>query len=183
VSLKKAAWLIAAMAAAALVFAVVLRSRVEWIAALVRSVRFPKVVTLVEDFAQGLAFLGNGKSFAVIVFQSAVLWILIAVQSWSMFFAMDLDFSFGAATLVMVAAAIGSIAQIPGIGGGFQVAWVFCMTTFFMVPTEQAAATAIIAFVLSYLPTITVGSLYMLLQGVSMREFSTSIRSPGSETT
>src|SRR5688572_6863776 len=95
VSLKKAAWFIAAMAGAALVFAFVLRSRVEWVATLIRRFRFPKVAMLVEDFAQGLAFLGSGKSFAVIVFQSAVLWIVIAVQSWSMFFAMDLDFSFG----------------------------------------------------------------------------------------
>ena len=46
---------------------------------------------------------------------------------------MNFHFSFAAATLVMVGAAIGSIAQIPGIGGGFQAGYVFCMTTFFMV--------------------------------------------------
>jgi uncharacterized membrane protein YbhN (UPF0104 family) len=98
-----------------------------------------------------------------------------------MFFGMDLDFSWGAATLVMVALAIGSVAQIPGIGGGFQVAWIFCMTTFFQIPLEQATATALIAFVLSYAPTIVLAALYMLLQGISIREFRTSIQSPRSE--
>ena len=95
---------------------------------------------------------------------------------------MDLDFSYGAATLVMVVLAIGSIAQIPGIGGGFQVAWIFCMMTFFQIPLEQATATSLIAFVLSYAPTTVVAATYMLARGISMREFRAYIQSPRSET-
>ena len=49
----------------------------------------------------------------------------------------------------MVGAAIGSIAQTPGIGGGFQAGYIFCMTSFFMVPTEQAIATSLLAWVSS----------------------------------
>jgi uncharacterized membrane protein YbhN (UPF0104 family) len=135
----------------------------------------------VENFARGLNALARARRFAVVLLHSAALWIGMTLQSWFMFFGMDFDFSFGASTLVMVALAIGSIAQIPGIGGGFQVAWIFCLTTFFEIPFEQAAATALLAFVLSYAPTIVVAAFYVLARGISVREFRTSFQRPRSE--
>jgi glycosyltransferase 2 family protein len=181
-NLKRGGWMIGATAAIAMLVLVALRRHVDLIARFIRHIRFPGIAKLVETFAQGLSALARARSLAVVMVHSAVLWIGMALQSWFMFFGMDLDFSFGAATLVMVALAIGSIAQIPGIGGGFQVAWIFCMTTFFQIPVEQATATALLAFVLSYAPTIVIAALYMLAQGISMREFRTSIQSPRSET-
>ena len=181
-SLKNAGWLVAGAAAASMALLFVLRSRVAWIAGFIRHIRFPAIAALVEDFARGLSFVGSARSLAMVILHSAALWMVIAMQSWFMFFAMHLDFSFAAATLVMVAVAIGSIAQIPGIGGGFQVAWIFCTTTLLMLPAEQAAATALLAFVLSYAPTIVVAALYLLTQGISVREFTSSIRDTRSET-
>jgi uncharacterized protein (TIRG00374 family) len=180
-SLKSAGRFIAGMAALAMLALLALRSRVKWVSQLIRDLRFPGIAKIVEDFARGLASFGNTRSLLLVLLQSALLWVVISLQSWFMFFSMDLDFSFGAATLVMVAAAIGSIVQVPGIGGGFQVAWIFCMTTFFKIPAEQATATALIAFVLSYVPTIVLGVLYLIIQGISMREFRAAIRSPRSE--
>jgi hypothetical protein len=52
-------------------------------------------------------------------------------QFWFMLLGMNFRFSIAAATLVMVGAAVGSVAQLPGIGGGFQALYIFCMTTFF----------------------------------------------------
>jgi len=181
-NLEQAGWLIGTTAVLAMVILFVRRRHVDLIAGLIRKIRFPRIAKLVENFARGLSALSSAKSLAVVLFHSAALWIAMTLQSWFLFFGMDFDFSFGAATLVMVALAIGSIAQIPGIGGGFQVAWIFCMTTFFQVPVEQATATALLAFVLSYSPTILVAALYLLVQGISVREFRTSIQSPRSET-
>jgi len=181
-SLKRAGWLIGATAALAMVALFVLRRHLDAIVRLIRLTRFPSIAKLVENFAQGLSALAGPRRLTVVVLHSAALWIGMTLQSWFMFFGMDLDFSWGAATLVMVALAIGSIAQIPAIGGGFQVAWIFCMTTFFQIPIEQATATSLIAFVLSYLPTIVLAALYMLVHGISIREFRTSIQSPRSET-
>ena len=121
--LKSAGWLIAGSAVIAIVMLFVLRANSEAVVRLVHYIRFPRVAGLVENFSRGLGFLTNARSLAVVMFHSAALWFAIALQFWFMLFGMNLDFAFGAATLVMVAAAIGSIAQIPGIGGGFQVAW------------------------------------------------------------
>src|SRR5688572_23423211 len=177
--LKSKAWVLAVGVIGAIVMLFVFRSNVSAVA---RFVRFRKLSAMIENLGRGLAFLGSGKSLMVVLFHSTVLWIAIALQFWFVLLGMHLEFSAGAATLVMVAAAIGSVFQIPVFGGGFQAAYVFCMTTFFSIPTEQAAATALIAYVFSYVPTIVVGGSYMLLHGISMRELKTAVRNPESET-
>jgi hypothetical protein len=99
---------------------------------------------------------------------------VIVLQFWFMLLGMNFDFSAQASTLVLVAAAIGSIAQVPGIGGGFQAGFVFCLTTFFAVPTEQAIAASLVAWAFSYVPTIAAGGLYMIVQGLSFKDLRTA---------
>jgi hypothetical protein len=175
--LKSAGWFIAGTAVTAIAMLFVLRSNSGAVVRLVHYIRLPRLAGLVENFLRGLGFLTNGRSLAVVMFHSGALWFAIALQFWFMLFGMKMDFSLGASTLVMVAAAIGSIAQIPGIGGGFQVAVMLCMTTFFRVPPEQATAAALMAFVFSYAPTIGVGVVYMLTHGMSLRELKSGMRS------
>ena len=87
---------------------------------------------------------------------------------------MNFRFSLEAATLVMVGAALGSIAQVPGIGGGFQAGYVFGMTTFFQVPAEQAIATSLVAWVASYVPTVAMAGYYMISHGLSLKDLRTA---------
>jgi hypothetical protein len=103
-----------------------------------------------------------------------IIWIAITLQFWFMLLGMKFDFSISAATLVLVGAAIGSVAQVPGIGGGFQAGYVFCMTTFFGIPAEQAIATSLVAWVASYAPTIVTAGLYMISHGLSLKDLRTA---------
>ena len=164
---KNAAWFIAAVAAAAMVALFVLRSNGAWI---VRKIPFRRVAALMDNFLQGLSFLQNGRSLALVVLQSVCLWMLIALQFWFMLLGMNFSLSPASATLVMVGAGIGSIAQIPAIGGGFQAGYVFCMTAFLRVPLEQAVATSLIAAALSFAPTIAISLVFMAAQGFSIRD-------------
>ena len=91
-----------------------------------------------------------------------------------MLLGMNIHFSIEAATLVLVGAAVGSVAQIPGIGGGFQAGYAFCMTTFFAIPPEQAIATSLAAWFLSNVPTTAVAVLYMLSHGLSLKDLRTA---------
>ena len=177
--LKRAAWLILAGAISAAAALIAIRTHSKWIAGLIR---YRRIASSIESFAEGLAFLQNGRAFVAVVLLSVVLWIVIAVQFWFLLMGMNFSFSLGAGTLVMVAAGIGSLAQIPGIGGGFQVAYTICMTTLFQVPKEQATATSLIAWVVSYGPTVAVAAIYLVAQGISLRELKSTIRKPESET-
>jgi uncharacterized membrane protein YbhN (UPF0104 family) len=136
---------------------------------------FARVRSAVESFAGGLAFLEKGRSFGLAMLYSAVLWVGIALQFWFMMRGMHFEWSPAAGTLVMVVTAIGSLAQIPAIGGGFQAAVYFCMTTFFKVPAERAAAAALIAWVASYAPTIIGTVAYLPFAGISWTELKSAI--------
>jgi len=177
--LKKAAWAIAAAAAIAMAGLFFLRHNATRI---IRLIPIRRLGAIVDSFAQGLSFLQNGKSLALVVLHSVLLWITIALQFWFLLLGMNFAFSAGAATLVMVVAGIGSIAQIPGIGGGFQAGYIFSMTIFFNVPAEKAVATSLLATVMSFVPTIAIALVYMLTHGISLRELKVGGSKPESET-
>jgi uncharacterized membrane protein YbhN (UPF0104 family) len=175
---KNAAWVIGLIAGSALIALFFLRSNAAWI---VHKIPFRRIASWVDNFMQGLSFLRSGKSFAFVLLETALLWITISLQFWFMLLGMNFSLSMAAATLVMVGAGIGSIAQIPAIGGGFQAGYVFCMTVFLRVPAEQAIATSLMATVISFAPTVAIAALIMVGQGFSMRELK-SVRKAGSET-
>jgi len=169
--MKDTAWVMVAGAVAAMVFLFFFRSNVDRV---VRYVRIAKLATLLKNFAEGLSFLDRTRTFGLVLVHSVVVWVVIVLQFWFMLLGMNFHFSISAATLIMVGAAIGSIAQIPGIGGGFQAGYVFCMSTFFGVPTEQAIASSLIAWVSQYLPTVLAGGLYMISHGLSLKDLRTA---------
>ena len=104
------------------------------------------------------------------IMHSVMLWIVIALHFWFMLLGMKFQLSFAAGTLVMVGAAIGSIAQVPGIGGGFQAGLIFCLGTFFAIPAEKSAAASLVAWIFSIVPTVAIAGVYMLLKGLSFRD-------------
>jgi uncharacterized membrane protein YbhN (UPF0104 family) len=165
--MKSTAWLMLAGSSGAIIALFFFRSQVDRITAFVP---FKRVASMLHNFAQGLAFLGSAGSFGVVLGHTVVIWVLIALQFWFMMLGMQFHFSVAAATLVMVFVAIGSTAQIPGIGGGFQAGFVFCLGTFFSIPAEKAIAASLIAWLVTYAPTVGVAALYMLFTGLSLKD-------------
>lgn len=165
--MKTAAWLMIAGSVAAFVSLSIFRSNVD---RLVEYIPFAKLANLVKNFAEGLGFLQKARSFGMALAHSGALWTVIALQFWFMLLGMNFELGLPAATLVLVGAALGSIAQVPGIGGGFQAGYVFCMTTFFSIPAEQAIATSLIAWAFSYAPTIALAGVYMIFNGLSFKD-------------
>jgi glycosyltransferase 2 family protein len=165
--MKNAAWIMVIASIAAIIFLFVFRSNTDRI---VKFIPFKRMGSILRSFSEGLSFLHDRSSLGLILVHSIALWVMIALQFWLMLIGMNFNFTFAAATLVMVGAAIGSIAQIPGIGGGFQAGYAFCMTTFFMVPPEQAIATSLLAWVSSNIPTVAVTGVYMISHGLSLKD-------------
>jgi len=168
--MKNTAWVMVAGSLAALILFFFFRSNVERI---VKYVPVARLALLLKSFSQGLSFLDKGSSFGLVLVHSVLLWVVIALQFWFMLLGMNFHLSISAATVVMVGAAIGSIAQVPGIGGGFQAGYVFCMTTFFIIPPEQAIATSLVAWVSTLVPTVLLGGIYMVSHGLSLKELRT----------
>jgi glycosyltransferase 2 family protein len=165
--MKNAAWILLVGSIGAIIAMFFFRSNIDRIMPLIP---FKRVASLLHNFAQGLSFLQQTRSFVLTVLHSLALWIMIVLQFWFLMLGMHFEFSVMAATLIMVFVAIGSIAQIPGIGGGFQAAFVFVLSTFFAVSTEKAVAASLIAWVMSYGPTVAIAAIYMMFTGLSVKD-------------
>jgi glycosyltransferase 2 family protein len=176
--MKQVAWLSTAVSVGAIVFLFVLRSNVDRV---VRLVPIPRVATLLKDFGDGLTFLKSGRSLGLILFHSVVMWGVVAIQMWLTLRGMHFNVTVSASALVMVGAAIGSLAQIPGIGGGFQVAVAFCLTTFVGVPSERALAAGLISWLTGNLPVIATAIPCMFGQGLKFGDIRNLTRNPQSE--
>jgi uncharacterized protein (TIRG00374 family) len=170
--MKNAAWAMVVGSVAAIVFLFFFRSNVDRIN---RYVPFKRLHSLLKNFSEGLSFLDRTRSFGWVLIHSAVVWAVIVLQFWFMLLGMNFDFPVSAATLIMVGAAIGSVAQLPAVGGGFQALYVFFMTTFFNVPAERAVASALIAWISQSVPTVVVGGVYMITHGLSLKDLRTAI--------
>jgi glycosyltransferase 2 family protein len=169
--MKDAAWVMVASSLAAMVFLFFFRSNVDRIN---RYVPFTKLHSLLKNFSEGLSFLDRKRSFTLALIHSAVVWVVIVLQFWFMLLGMNFHFPVSSATLIMVGAAIGSVAQLPAIGGGFQALYIFFMTTFFSLPAEQAVASAMIAWISQSVPTVLAGGLYMISHGLSLKDLRTA---------
>jgi glycosyltransferase 2 family protein len=165
--MKDTAWVMVGGSIVTMVFLFFFRSNVERI---VGYIPIARLTLLLRSFSEGLSFLDRGRTFGLVIAHSIVVWIVIVLQFWFMLLGMNFRFSVAAATLVMVGSAIGSLAQVPGVGGGFQAGYIFCMTTFFIVPAEQAIATSLVAWVSSIIPTLIVGGFYMVSHGLSVKD-------------
>jgi glycosyltransferase 2 family protein len=169
--MKDAAWIMLISSIGAIVLLFFFRSNIDRIVGIIP---FARIGSLLRNFSHGLSFLQRGSSLAWILLHSFLLWVLIALQFWTMMLGMSFHFSIEAATLVMAGAALGSVAQVPGIGGGFQAGYVFCMTTLFQVPAEQAIATSLVAWIASYVPTVAMAGFYMISHGLSLKDLRTA---------
>src|SRR5436853_2951318 len=105
--MKNTAWVLVAGSIVAMIFLFFVRSNVE---SIVRYIPIARLARYLRSFAEGLSFLDRGRSFGLSIAHSFLVWIVILLQFWFMLLGMNLHFSISAATLVMVGAAIGTLA-------------------------------------------------------------------------
>lgn len=114
---------------------------------------------ITQSFADGLAGIGNFRNFLFCAAYSFLVWLSVVVAFWSVFQALGDPVSrlgLSAAVLVIMAMLVGSVAHLPGVGGGQQVAVTLTLTRLFEVPLAMAATAAVllwgVAFLLVLIP-------------------------------
>ena len=165
--LSRAAWVLLILSGSALGASILFE---RYVAVIANKLSEGKMRRFLETFGEGLAATSNFRNLGLVTGYSLLLWVGIALQFWLMLVGLNLDLTLAATTLVLVGSALGSIAQIPGIGGGFQAGFIFCLTTFFLVPVETAIAASLIAWIATYTPTLLVAAIYMMWKGISTHE-------------
>jgi len=68
--------------------------------------------------------------------------------------------------------ALGSAVQLPGIGGGMQIASIVVLTEFFVRPLEDATGVALMLWAVSFLVIVPVGLVLALREGLNLRRLA-----------
>lgn len=131
-----------------------------------------RIVQFVDAFVAGLAVTKPPRVSFLLLLYTAIEWLLIlgcyyaAVRSFP---AMQ-HLSLLECTLLMGIVSLGSLVQIPGVGGGLQAATIVTLTELFRIPIEPASGFAVILWSLSFILVVPFSLVLGLVEGLSFRQ-------------
>src|SRR5947208_989696 len=124
-------------------------------------------------FVRGVQAIRNLGDLLLAIFYSAVHWFLVLlVYFWATrsFGGTLGTLSLGDVMLVMAFSLVGSVVQLPAVGGGAQLASVLVYTKIFGVETEPATAAAIVLWLIGFAACCLAGVPLLIQEGMSLGE-------------
>ena len=131
------------------------------------------LANLFAGFGHGLQAIRTWSDLGAAIFYSAAHWTLIAlIYLWvAQSFGGRLgQMDFSGAMLVLAFTMVGSTLQLPGVGGGSQVASFLAYTVVFGVEKEPAAAASIVLWLVTFAASSLAGVPLLIQEGFSMAE-------------
>ena len=130
--------------------------------------QFLKAESLVAAFVRGVESTRSDAALMRVLFYSVIEWAFIVacywcvVQSFSGFSITFIDL-----LIFLGFVAFGAVIQLPGIGGGIQVASVLVLTELFGARLETATAFAFIIWIMTFVVIVPAGLLVALREGLN----------------
>jgi glycosyltransferase 2 family protein len=134
-----------------------------------------KIATRVREFRSGLNTIHNPLSLLALIGLSLVMWfmIIMAYQEVAHSYGVAiLDIRRSQVLVLMGASMIGSMVQLPGIGGGSQLATIAALQHIFDVPPELAASCGIMLWLVTFVAVVPVGLFLSHHERLSLRKLS-----------
>ena len=126
----------------------------------------------IRSFTDGLQVIHDTPSFVQLFALSLGMWVLIALAYWLLTHAYGGRLAqLGPASimLLMVSAMFGSLIQLPGVGGGSQLATIAVMNRIFGVDNEIAVSCGMLIWVSTFMSVIPMGLLLAHRERLSLR--------------
>ena len=126
-----------------------------------------RVGNLASTFSSGFAAARNARQLFLAVTWSFALWILIATQAWTVTIAFGIPMPYPGSFLLQSMLVIGVAVPTPGGVGSFHEAYRLGVTTFFGASGDQAVAAALVTHLISFIPPVLGGIVFMAQDGLS----------------
>ena len=130
-----------------------------------------KIAGIVLGFTRGVQAIRTWSDLALSVFYSAAHWFLVLlVYLWvaRSFGGALASLGLGDSMLVMAFTLVGSAVQLPGVGGGSQVACFLAYTAVFGVEKEAAAVASIVMWLITFAACSLAGVPLLVHEGFSL---------------
>jgi hypothetical protein len=122
------------------------------------------------------------SGFLRALLSSVLLWLGICLSFWLSVRALGVHFGFGETFLVIGFLTVGVAVPTPGGIGGYHYMCSLALTTLFGVEPSLAAAAALLAHAVAFLPVTFLGILLFVKAGLTFSQFTVPERSnPGHE--
>lgn len=152
-------------------FAPVLESRLIRALSFLEARHHEKASRLISEALQALHGTGSTRSVLLLVFWSAVEWLLIILVFVATFqaFPQTQALSLRQIFIFMGFVAFGSILQIPGIGGGIQIVSTLVLTELFQIPLDAATGIALMVWILNLVVIVPIGLFLAFREGLNWK--------------
>jgi glycosyltransferase 2 family protein len=134
-----------------------------------------KLAQKVREFGQGLDTIHSSLSLFLLIVVSVAMWYVIALAY------QEVTHSYGVPALeipvsqlliLMGASMLGSMLQLPAVGGGSQMATIAALSSVFDVQPEMAASCGILLWLVTFAAVVPVGLVLAHHERLSLRKLS-----------
>jgi glycosyltransferase 2 family protein len=134
-----------------------------------------RIAQRIREFAAGLKTIHGPLSFSMISAVSLLMWWIIAVSYKEITHAYGPamhDMTSSKVLLLMGSSMVGSMVQLPGVGGGSQLATIEALDKIFRVPREMAVSCGILIWLVTFVAIVPVGLALARHEGLSLMKIS-----------
>jgi glycosyltransferase 2 family protein len=128
---------------------------------------------IARSVAEGLDVIRSWRDLAASIVCTALLWIANISVFWFVFQSLGgeaASLTWWAAAVAVFCAALGLVAQLPGVGGGFQVGVLAALQQIFHVGGAAAAGVALLLWLVIMVPCVALGLVLIAYGGLSFRK-------------
>jgi glycosyltransferase 2 family protein len=127
---------------------------------------------VVTAFVRGMGSTKQGSFVAQLIAYTLVEWLIIVGCFYCLFqsFAATAHLGFTDILIFVGFVAFGSVIQIPGIGGGMQIASVLVLTEIFGLPLEEAGGIAILIWMVTFVVIVPFGLALAFHEGLNWKK-------------
>ena len=134
-----------------------------------------RIALRIREFRGGLNTIHSASSLLQLIAVSVGMWYSIALAYQQVTYSYDvqvLNLPVSETLLLMGSSMVGSMVQLPGVGGGSQLATIATLQHVFDVPHELAASCGILLWLVTFVSVVPVGLLLAHRERLSLRKLS-----------
>jgi hypothetical protein len=134
-----------------------------------------KIALRVREFRAGLNTIHGPAAFLQLVVLSLAMWWIIAIAYKEVTHAYGTQLEHmteSKVLLLMGSSMVGSMLQLPGVGGGSQLATIAALEHIFHVPHELAASCGILLWLVTFVAVVPLGLFLAHRERLSLRKLS-----------
>jgi hypothetical protein len=142
--------------------------------------RWPTLARFADSLAAGVAATRDAKAFALILLYTLAEWALIAACYYCIFkgFAPTAHLTAMDSLTILGFVSFASVVQIPGVGGGVQVAAALVLTQMFGIAAEPAVTAGILFWGIGFAVIVPLGLWFAVRGGFTFASLRTLGKSP-----